>query len=184
MEEGMTLEEVEEWRPVIGFEDLYQVSNLGRVRSIATFLNQYSNIVPRQSPCLLKLHIDRTGYFTVCLYRNGTQANRRIHRLVLESFVGPRPDGCEGAHLDGSSTNNNMRNLAWVTPTENNWHKLTHGTHLYGEHHPSAKLNSEQVGMIRSLRQSGLSIAVLGQRYGVLPALISQICLRQIWKRL
>lgn len=55
--------------------------------------------------------------------------NKYIHRLVLEAFVGPCPDGMEALHSDGNKTNNNVDNLRWGTPSENNRDIVKHGRH-------------------------------------------------------
>ena len=78
-------DEVEVWRPVKGFEGLYEVSNLGRVRS---WVNNAGN--PRFEPKILEPSKTRNGYLYVCLCKNGKRTKKRVHRLVAEAFL-PNP---------------------------------------------------------------------------------------------
>ena len=114
----------EEWRPIPGFEGRYDVSNQGRIRSW---------VAPgRPHPYVLVLSPHRRtrgAYWTVKLSL-GTRTDVRllfVHRLVLAAFVGPCPDGLVVRHLDGDGTNNDLRNLTYGTPTENNYDTVRHG---------------------------------------------------------
>ena len=69
------------------------------------------------------------SYLTVRLSENGKSRIFRVHRLVLEAFVGPCPNGLEARHLDGNPANNNRNNLCWGTPAENTEDKRKHGRH-------------------------------------------------------
>ena len=93
----------ERWLPIPGYEDRYEVSDRGRVRSW----------VSRPSPRLLSQIRQNTGYVTVALSRGGFTEQQLIHRLVLLAFVGPCPDGMETRHLDGLRPNNRLTNLAY-----------------------------------------------------------------------
>lgn len=100
---------VEEWRDVVGYEGLYQVSNLGHVKSL------YSNKMLKSVRLI-------TGYLTVCLHKNGKQKNHHIHRLVAEAFL-PNPNKLPVVmHLDDNKTNNIASNLKWATHSENHTH--------------------------------------------------------------
>lgn len=67
------------------------------------------------------------GYLTTVITVNGKRHYRLIHRLVLEAFVGRRPQGCVGRHLDGNSMNNHVSNLSWGTQKENVNDRTRHG---------------------------------------------------------
>src|SRR5688572_13845909 len=107
---------LEDWKPVVGYEGRYEVSNLGRIRS-----------VPRRrvpSPLDIKAFPTPKGYLKVSLTdASGKACSKSVHSLVLTTFVGPRPDGREAAHLDGNPANNDLRNLIWATPKQNCAHK-------------------------------------------------------------
>lgn len=106
----------ENWRGVPGYEDLYRVSDQGRILSLHT--NK-----------ILKGIVSADGYLAVGLAREGKQKRERIHRLVLTAFVGPCPAGHESRHLDNVITNNALANLAWGTRSENMMDIVRAGRH-------------------------------------------------------
>lgn len=108
------------WLPVWGYEGLYEVSSLGRVRSIDREVEHPTvGIVHRKGKVLAQNPLNKDGYLGVGLSRGGTKKKRAVHLLVLESFVGPRPKGKQACHNDGNNTNNRAENLRWDTPKEN-----------------------------------------------------------------
>lgn len=102
----------EEWRDVIGYEGLYQISNLGRVKSFK-----------RDKRRILRAHIDWHGeYFMVALYKNNKSKLSRVHILVAKAFI-PNDDKKPFVnHMDGNKQNNIANNLEWVTQSENQKH--------------------------------------------------------------
>ena len=117
----------ERWRPVVGHEGEYEVSDQGRIRSldrVITFSDgRYRSARGRTlKPWTMK----RVGHQVV-----GLTGKRKflVHVLVLEAFVGPRPDGMVCCHNDGDATNNRVENLRWDTYVENNKDLVRHGTH-------------------------------------------------------
>lgn len=116
----------EEWRPVPQFEAFYEVSNLGRVKSIGTGRGRRLRIM-RQA---VKHH----GYRSVCLYRgDGKQTRRGVHRLVLTAFVGECPQDHEACHRNGDTSDNRLENLYWGTTSENRIDTVRHGTHRHSK---------------------------------------------------
>src|SRR5262249_52870534 len=113
----------ERWRPVPGYEGFYEVSDLGRVRSL-----HRRTVHGIQGGLLRKPLPLPNGYLYVALYAQGKSQNRLVHRLVLEAFPGPCPAGMECRHLDGDQANNTVANLAWGTHRENILDKRHHGT--------------------------------------------------------
>jgi len=180
MTEPLSREQVE-WRSVIGFDGLYEVSDNGQVRSL--MFPQRGILRKRKQPKILRHRIFK-GYHRVSLQKNKKKSTKPVHLIVLEAFKGHRPIGMEGAHLNGIHAHNSISNLAWVTKLENEKHKRLHGTHLEGERHPQAKLTARQVITIRSLRHSGLTATALASHYKVCRATISEICLGNKWKHL
>lgn len=116
---------MEEWRPVVGHEGAYEVSSLGRVRSLPRTCSAvrklrdgkrkpWSRTVPGRMLATSKT--GRYGYRTV---RMGGKT-RALHVIMLEAFVGPRPPGLCGMHKDECGWNNVIENLKWGTYIENN----------------------------------------------------------------
>ena len=110
----------EEWRPVVGYEELYEVSDLGRVRS-----------VPRKgtSGQILKPYVGNRGYLTVNPSINGRNHTMPIHHVVALAFLGPRPFGAQIRHLNGDRTDPHLSNLSYGSQSENQLDSVQHGTH-------------------------------------------------------
>lgn len=107
----------EQWRPVVGFPD-YSVSDRGRVVSYK-----------RPTPRVMRTRVHEDGYLLLSLSRAGQKSTHKVHRLVAEAFIGPRPGGQVTRHLDGNPANNVVSNLAYGTPSENTLDAVQHGTH-------------------------------------------------------
>lgn len=118
----------EKWRPVVGFENAYEVSDQGRIRSLARTVFR-SGCPVRLKEKLLNPWTQKGGYPTVSLRSGGKTTNKALHTLVLEAFVGPRPAKMEGCHNDGNPLNNTPSNLRWGTRSDNVQDALSHGTH-------------------------------------------------------
>ncbi len=125
----------EVWRDVVGYEGLYRVSDLGRVKSLERLVFSFSR---QGSPYRLRVRSKDIrqrkagmGYLVVDLHKDGVCTTRYVHRLVLEAFVGPCPDGLECRHFpDGDKCNNDLANLSWGSHAQNESDKLVHGTKL------------------------------------------------------
>ncbi len=110
----------ENWLPVVGYEGLYEVSSLGRVRSTPR---------PKAKGGPLAMPPDHHGRLHVTLHKQGVQTVRHVHRLVADAFIGPLLPGMETRHLDGDPTNNTVSNLAYGSRAENQRDSIRHGTH-------------------------------------------------------
>lgn len=117
----------EEWRPVVGWEGLYEVSDAGQVRSLPRRVRGGGGSHAIRGGRVLRQSSDDQGYRTVSLSNSGTHTGH-VHRLVLEAFAGPMPDGLEVRHLDGNPANNARTNLAYGTGAENWADRRRHGT--------------------------------------------------------
>lgn len=105
----------ERWRPVLGFEGIFEVSDMGRVRRIAT-------------GHVWAAHRTGSAYPTLHLRADGKSRTAKVHALVCEAFLGPKPPGMVVRHLDGDEDNNALTNLCYGTQSENNRDKRAHGT--------------------------------------------------------
>ena len=115
----------EVWRPVLGFEGLYEVSSYGRVRSLSRLRSAPDGRKRRVIGKILKSGKQRE-YLKVGLADCKRVKHRTIHQLVLEAFDGPRPEGMEARHLNGMSFDNRLVNLKWGTSVENGKDKRLH----------------------------------------------------------
>lgn len=124
----MNSTQAEEWRPVYEFEGYYEVSCLGRIRSLPRQVIRGTALVWTK-PAIMKATPDKGGYLVVSLYGENGRKSRRVHRIVLESFVGIRPKGKEARHKDGDPTNNSLENLEWCSRSTNTFDQVAHKTH-------------------------------------------------------
>lgn len=168
----------ERWRPVLGYEGLYEVSDHGLVRGVARTLSDGR----RWKSSMCRQKTGTRGHKSVRLCGVDGHKFRGVHVLVLEAFVCPKPGpNMQGAHNDGNPANNHVSNLRWDTVKGNHADKKRHGTLLFGERNPLAKLTHADVENIRSLAHTGVKGRELARRFGVTPANISAILNRKTW---
>lgn len=167
----------ERWLPVAmpGYQDFYDVSDYGRVRS------RRRNMIR-----VLRPHILHDGYHNVALTRPvSIRKDFGIHRLVATAFIGPPPtDKHDVAHNDGVPNNNHVSNLRWATRKENMADMALHGTILQGEKNPHSKLSDVDVVNIHKLRESGLLQREIAKQYGMCQSRISYILSGRGWSHL
>ena len=118
----------ERWLSIPGYEGIYEVSDHGRVRGLDREINRGASGKLRIHGQILKPQPLRR-YRAVRLKVHGRKRVALIHRLVLEAFVGPCPEGMEACHWDGDPTNNRVENLRWDTRSANARDRVRHGTH-------------------------------------------------------
>ncbi len=109
----------ERWKPVPGWEGIYSVSDQGRVRSENRTVALPCGQVRSYRQRILSPTVDDAGRCQVNLKNGNVVRKVRVHTLVLEAFVGPRPEGMESCHFDDDSTNNRLENLRWDTSLAN-----------------------------------------------------------------
>ena len=115
----------EEWRPIPGYEGAYEVSNLGNVRSV----DRRDNRGRQRKGVTLKPGQVQKGYPQVCLRRDGSGKYAQVCRLVLLTFVGDPPEGCQAYHENGDPADNRLSNLRWATVSERSHGQVQRGTH-------------------------------------------------------
>jgi hypothetical protein len=131
------------WKDIPGYNGAYQASNLGRIKSLLRkerILNPYINDVRCHRIAFLR--------------KNGKGKSHKVHRLVMEAFVGPCPEGMEVRHLDGDGGNNNLVNLRYGTHKENMQDTIIHGTSNKGIKYGKFELTKRKLEQIRLLIQN------------------------------
>lgn len=179
----------EKWKTIKGYEGLYKVSNLGRVRSLSRIIKRSDGLEAFRKGRILSANTStrRNKYPRVVLRKGNIPESVYIHRLVLEAFVGPCPEGMECRHFpDRDPNNNTLKNLSWGTRKQNAKDRKAHKTEvvpgLTGEAHPSAKLTLNQVRLIRKRIRQGELASKLAQEFGVSLANICMIRDGKTWK--
>jgi hypothetical protein len=188
------VDEQEEWRAVVGFEGLYEVSNLGRVRGVERAVPRGGHVMSRKGRIMGQFenrHPKRPDHVR-CIHVNLSKANRvharQVHRLVLEAFVGPAPAGTEGCHQDGVVHNNRLDNLRWDTHRENMADIFRHGrttapkNPARGASHGMARLTADKVRQIRAEPEYRGCLERLAERFGVTPICVANARAGRTWK--
>lgn len=133
-EQDDMMNENEVWKPVVGYEGLYEVSNFGNVKSLDHYVTTNRKVKGKiqsftwlSKGKVLKFGKRSDDYKDVSLTKYGVSCNVCVHRLVAEAFI-PNPNNLpEVNHLDGNKANNNSTNLEWASYSENNIHAVYSG---------------------------------------------------------
>ena len=175
---------MERWKDIKGYEGYYQISNKGRVRSMARDKWNGYGVQSIDEKILNCSKGGRPGYHFIHLWKNGKHKKKYIHDLVLEAFVSGEKKECVN-HKDGDKINNNVENLEYCTYSQNLQHAYDIGLRRKnkGELAPRAKLNEREVMEIRN------NIGIISQRkmakkYGVSKRCIQSIIERKSWKHI
>lgn len=158
------------WKPVPGYEDAYEVSNLGRVRSLDRMCLGKDGRYELHKGRVLKQETLWNGYLQVDLRTGGKRKHRTVHSLVAAAFIGPRPKGYDIAHADGNRANNTADNLTYETRASN-----LHGTYNYGGRQGPGKLSLAEVDDVRSRIERGESCYSIAKSYGLHPTAVYHI---------
>lgn len=175
---------MEIWKDVPGYEGQYQVSDHGRVKSVARIAEVPRNrwggkSVRHINEAVMSLQKDSRNRVFVALRKNGKPKRHTVASLVAAAFIGPRPEGLLVLHGDGDSTNNKLSNLRYGSHKENIEDARQHGTLSQGETQWLSKLTASEVLFIRITEMPGVELA---KHYGVTPACISAVRQRKNWK--
>lgn len=171
------------WKPVLGYEGRYEVSNLGAVRTVGRYISAPQGRIRWLPERNLSTHITARGYVQT-MFKVGSKAIHQLaHRLVAEAFIPNNGDLPQVNHLDGDKQNNCSTNLEWTTSQDN----CLHARHenLYeqarGEKAGGAKLTAAAVVDIRERAASGITHDSLSRTYGIDRSAITRIINRQRW---
>lgn len=185
------------WKPVVGYEGLYEVSDGGDVRSLV--YGGPLGTKKRPLPRMVKHAVSWRGYPRVGLCRPGSvRKNTPVHRIVLFAFRGAPAAGLECNHIDGNKKNNSVENLEWVTRRENGEHKARmglaasgdrHGMRIHrgivaGERNGRSVLSAGEVYDIRARYSRGDSIIRMAVEYGCSEAAMYKAATGRSWKHL
>ena len=174
----------EYWRDVPGYKGMYRVSDRGRVKSLGRHITRIRYGKPYTSykkEKILFLQECTSQHLVTKLSNDGGYKNVFVHRLVLEAFVGPCPEGMEGCHENGDGTDNRLTNLRWDTHKANHADSVRHGRVRRGELAPSAKLTAYDVLAIRSDCENGVTHRDIARTYGISVAHVSRIRNAKEW---
>lgn len=176
------------WKPVVGFVGLYEVSEAGHIRSVSRAVRY----APRadgthgyerqQRGARLAPQRGQYGHCFVTLCNSAGHHRRKVHTLVLEAFVGPCPPGLLCRHLDGNAGNNKLSNLRWGTPAENEADKLRHGRAPRGSKNARAKLTEADVPAIFGLAANGGKQRDIATAFGVSQRVVWAVLNRKTWR--
>lgn len=162
----------EEWRDVVGYEGLYQVSNMGRVKS---FHLKPEGVILKGGRNPL--------YLMIALRREGKPKVHYIHRLVAAAFIGDIPKGYTVNHKDGCKFNNHVQNLEIITHAQNMRHAVDRGLIASGERNKFSKLSDDDVRQIRMrFSNGGVTKIQLAREYGISDAVTRRIIKRTVWR--
>lgn len=162
-----------------GWGEWYEVSNNGRVRSWKGLGSAYRQ---RASEARILRAGVSEGYSSVVLSNQPARRTVTVHKLVAETFIGPRPPGMHICHNDGNPANNHVSNLRYDTPSGNLNDRRHHGTHPEGERHGRSKLTDANVREIRRRYASGESAAVIACDFGVHRSTARRIATGEKWQ--
>jgi len=165
----MTSPEV--WKPVPGYEGIYEISNFGKVNSIKD---------GERFPRKLNATTHYTSFSAKKLPEHKSQKSFYIHRLVAQVFIGPRPEGCIIRHLDGDRRNNHVSNLAYGTKEENVADTIAHGS-CAKENNGRALFTNAGVLAVKMLIERGVSLSEIARGCGVSISTIHAIKTGRNW---
>lgn len=143
------MEELEEWRFIIGHEGQYQVSNKGRIRSIDREFIRSNGRVMKLKSKIMKLNITSEGYVGITLHLKGKNKSYRVHRLVAQAFISNKENKETVNHKDCNKQNNKVSNLEWNSVLENVRH--ARANNLYPSKVPNNRLEGEVLSPFRQL---------------------------------
>lgn len=164
------MENIEEWRDIIGYEGIYKVSNFGKVKRIHGGHKR-----------ILKKSLFKSGYVRVCLTVNSIEKTIRVHRLVAQAFI-PNPFNKPFInHIDNNIENNHASNLEWCTSKENKDHSVEQGRQAYGSKNGNSKFNERDIIKIRSCN---LPVKEIMKIHKMSETNVREILNRKLWKHL
>ena len=179
------MENIEVWKDIKEYEGHYQVSNIGRIKSLNRIMEVRKGVPQSKKEIILKTFKNKDGYIKHKLSLNGKEKSFAAHRLVAEAFLENPQNKLEVNHINGIKDDNRIDNLEWCTRSENIIHALKTNLKIpqKGSVHGMSKLTEKEVLEIRIIGR-GKSLKEIGKMYNVHQSLISLILLNKIWKHI
>jgi hypothetical protein len=173
----------ENWKPVLGYEGLYEVSDLGSVRSLARMVPCfYGALRPVRARILAQCGAG--PYFTVNLSKDGVATTFTVHVLVAIVFVANPDNLSQVNHKDTNKRNCAATNLEWTDHAGNTAHAVANDLVCYGSEIHNAKLTKNDVLDIRRRRAQGQTLTEIHRAYPkVCRMTISNVYRRLVWRR-
>ena len=174
---------MEIWKDIKGYEGLYQISNFGKVKSLAREKFGNGKSIIKTKEIILKAGINSGGYYTVVLHKNSKGTSTKVHRLVAEHFIKNPKNNLFVNHINAIKTDNSIENLEWCTHLENMQHANRLGliSHRRGVKHHKAKLTDAQV---LAIREDNRFQYIIAKDYGVSQGMIGFIKRRKNWNHI
>ena len=175
---------VEIWLPIIGYEEIYEVSNYGILRSLDRIVKYKNGKKCFHKGRIIKQSKDEDGYYIVSLCKNGDQITQKIARLVAIHFIPNLENKPEVNHKDGIKTNNRVNNLEWSTEKENSQHAHDLGLCPLQkrEQNNNSKLTEQNIPKIFEMLKMGMTQKEIGNILGVTGSLIGCVKRKEIWQ--
>lgn len=175
----------EHWLSIADYEGLYEVSDLGRVRSFDKVVTRGQGVkVFVAGRVIAQRRIGRRrNYWGVTLHNDGRRVTKMVHRLVGEAFLGPLPAGLTTRHGSAGSLDNRLANLSYGTSAENNEDQFRDGTHRVGSAAAHAVLTERIVGECRRRYADGTdTLKVLAGEFGISEGTMSKAIRGATWR--
>lgn len=174
------------WKPIPEYEGFYEVSNIGRVRSLDRFVPSKKSLSGKRfAPgTVLRPATKNNGYLQISLAREKHRKYISVHRLVAMAFISEIPEGMHVCHNDGDKANNKLSNLRIDTPSGNQLDKLKHGTAILGQNVHTSKLTESQALQIFEMLKAGERTNSIAKRFKVSRQIVNDIKSGKTWKHL
>lgn len=170
------------WLAIVDYEGMYEVSNLGRVKSLDRVDSRGWAIKGR----IMKMFLNRAGYFKVQLFCNGKPSTRLVSRLVAQAFISNPENKPTVNHLNGNKASNVVENLEWATHEENSKHAVATGLRPpnRGIKNGQSKLTPALIHRARTLNEVGHGQRKIAKLFGVSKSCIASALKGTNWKHL
>jgi hypothetical protein len=176
------------WKDIKGYKNLYQVSNLGRVKKLAHCIKHLNEGKIRDhyfKEKIMRFDEHRTnGRLRITLHKNNKHKRFQVHRLILETFIGKCPKEKQCCHKDDNPKNNKLNNLYWGTVKENIKDKIRNGKSCKGIKNGNSKLKDGEVLLIKKLLKNNIKQSLLAKIFKVSPTMIMYIKKEIEWKHI